>query len=44
MHYIPCTEEQEKELLNKIGIDDFEDLIKIIPSELRYKDEKEQYH
>jgi len=37
MHYIPCTDDQEKELLSKIGISSFEDLIKIIPSNLRVK-------
>ena len=35
MHYIPCTSEQEKELLIEIGIPKFEDLINIIPENLR---------
>ena len=39
MHYIPCTNSQEKELLREIGISSFEELIKIIPSNLRIKDE-----
>lgn len=39
MHYIPCTDSQEKELLAKIGISNFEELIDIIPSSLRVKDE-----
>ena len=37
MHYIPCTDDQEKELLSEIGISNFEDLIEIIPSSLRVK-------
>ena len=39
MHYIPCTDAQEKELLSEIGMSNFEELIKIIPSNLRVKDE-----
>ena len=39
MHYIPCTESQEKELLDEIGISSFEELIDIIPSNLRVKDQ-----
>ena len=39
MHYIPCTDSQEKELLAKIGISSFEELIDIIPSSLRVKEE-----
>ena len=39
MHYIPCTDAQEKELLSEIGISSFEELIKVIPSNLRVKDE-----
>ncbi|MBC8311251.1 MAG: aminomethyl-transferring glycine dehydrogenase subunit GcvPA [Candidatus Marinimicrobia bacterium] len=39
MHYIPCTDEQENELLSEIGISNFEELIKIIPKNLRVKDE-----
>ena len=39
MHYIPCTDSQEKELLAKIGISNFEELIDIIPSSLRVKEE-----
>jgi len=39
MHYIPCTDAQEKELLSKIGVSTFEELIEIIPSNLRVKDE-----
>ena len=39
MHYIPCTVDQEKELLSKIGISNFEELIEIIPSNLRVKSE-----
>lgn len=38
MHYIPCTDSQEKELLAKIGISNFEELIDIIPSSLRVKE------
>lgn len=39
MHYIPCTSEQEKELLIEIGIPKFEDLINIIPENLRLQDD-----
>ena len=39
MHYIPCTDSQEKELLAKIGISNFEELIDIIPPSLRVKEE-----
>jgi len=39
MHYIPCTDEQEKQLLSVIGIPNFEELINIIPQNLRIKDE-----
>ena len=39
MHYIPCTNEQENELLGEIGISSFEELIKIIPTNLRLKDD-----
>ena len=39
MHYIPCTDEQEKELLGEIGISNFNDLVKIIPENLRLKDD-----
>ena len=28
MQYIPCTDEQERELLDEIGISNFEELIK----------------
>ena len=38
MHYIPCTDSQEKELLAEIGISNFEELIDIIPSNLRFND------
>ena len=38
MHYIPCTDEQEEELLSEIGIANFEELVKIIPQNLRVKD------
>jgi len=39
MHYIPCTSEQEKELLSEIGISNFEDLVKIIPNKLRFQED-----
>jgi len=38
MHYIPCTKEQEKELLTEIGISNFEELVSIIPNKLRFQD------
>ena len=36
-HYIPSNEKDEKEILDILGISTFEDLIKIIPKELRIK-------
>ena len=36
-HYIPSNEKNEKEILNILGISTFEDLISIIPSNLRVK-------
>ena len=38
MQFIPTTIEEEKELLQKSGVTDFSDLIKIIPNSLRIKD------
>ena len=32
MHYIPTTKNEEKELLSECGVDNFNELIKIIPS------------
>ena len=37
MHYIPCTDEQEKELLEKIGVPNYNQLIEIVPENLRVK-------
>ena len=37
MRYIPTTEEQKKEMLKKIGVSSFEDLIENIPQSLRLK-------
>ncbi len=39
MHYIPCTTEQEKEILEYIGVKDFDELVKIIPEHLRLNSE-----
>ena len=36
-HYIPSNKKDEKEILKALGISSFEDLIKIIPKELRVK-------
>ena len=36
-HYIPSNKEDENEILRKIGVKSFEDLVKIIPKELRVK-------
>ena len=36
-HYIPSNKKDEKEILKALGICSFEDLIKIIPKELRVK-------
>jgi len=38
-HYIPSNEKDEKEILDILEISTFEDLIKIIPKELRLKNE-----
>ena len=35
MHYIPCTTDQEKEILKAIGVKDFDELVNIIPKHLR---------
>ena len=35
MKYIPCTEEEEKEILKVIGIESFNDLLKIVPENLK---------
>jgi len=32
MHYIPTTKNEEKELLSECGVDNFNELIKIIPA------------
>ncbi len=37
MPYIPTTDEQRKEMLNFIGVDSFDELIKAIPEDLRLK-------
>ncbi len=37
-HYIPSNSKDENEILRKIGVKSFEDLVKIIPKELRVKD------
>ncbi len=37
MKYIPCTNDDERQILNAIGIETFEDLIDIIPKDLRIK-------
>ncbi len=39
MHYIPCTVEQEKEILETIGVKDFDELVNIIPKHLRLNSE-----
>ncbi|GAI20412.1 unnamed protein product, partial [marine sediment metagenome] len=37
MHYLPLTSQDEKEILNKIGVSSFQELIdKIIPEDLQY--------
>ena len=36
-HYIPSNKKDEKEILDILEISTFEDLIKIIPKELRIK-------
>ena len=38
MKYIPNTKEEEKQLLQKIGVSNFSDLVDIIPEHLRTKD------
>ena len=35
MKYIPCTKDEELEILDSIGIKDFNDLLKNIPKKLR---------
>ena len=37
IHYIPSNEKNEKEILDILGISTFEDMISIIPSNLRVK-------
>ena len=37
-HYIPKNEKDEKDILDKLEINSFEDLVSIIPSNLRVKD------
>ena len=37
MHYIPNTKEDEKKMLKKIGVKNFEELVKIIPKKFRIK-------
>jgi glycine dehydrogenase subunit 1 len=37
MTYIPNTESEQQEMLNKIGVSNFEDLLKSIPKEIRLK-------
>ena len=37
MRYIPNTEEQKKEMLKDIGVSSFEDLIQVIPADVRLK-------
>ena len=37
MKYIPCTIEEEKEMLQFIGVKDFNELLNIIPKNLRFK-------
>ena len=37
-HYIPSNKKDEKEILDSIGVSTFEDLIKIIPKDLRVKE------
>ena len=37
--YIPATDAEEQEMLEAIGVRSFEELIKIIPPELRVKGE-----
>ena len=39
MQYIPCTDAEEKEMLEFIGVDSFENLVNIIPENILYKDE-----
>ena len=36
MKYIPCTPQEEKQMLKYIGVKDFQELINIIPSNLRF--------
>ncbi|HBY56562.1 MAG TPA: aminomethyl-transferring glycine dehydrogenase subunit GcvPA [Candidatus Atribacteria bacterium] len=38
MRYIPNTDEQKREMLKEIGVSSFEELIKIIPQNLRLKE------
>ncbi len=37
-HYLPLTDEDRKEMLKRIGVKDFEDLLKDIPKEVRLKE------
>ena len=37
--YIPCTEEEEKRMLDEIGVLSFEDLIKVVPKKFRLKED-----
>ena len=37
MKYIPCTKEEEQEILETIGITSFNELLKIVPEKLRLK-------
>ena len=39
MKYIPCTIEEEKNMLKTIGVDSFDDLINIIPDKMRLLEE-----
>jgi len=38
MQYIPVTDDQEKRMLEEIGVQSFEDLVTIIPEGLRWQD------
>ncbi|MDP6570294.1 MAG: glycine dehydrogenase, partial [Candidatus Marinimicrobia bacterium] len=38
MHYIPTTEAEEKDILKQSGIENFDELISVIPSHLQIRE------
>ena len=44
MKYIPCTIEEEKAMLKYIGIKNFNELLNVIPKNLRFKDFYETFY